>query len=116
MKIGKFISQNLRPIRFLIATCVCALLVFSSAFPALATTSHKSDPTSAEAKMGDIERRSQEALKQDPRPLNEVTEASKGGLNAVQGDANKEKMKTPENSNATSVEEQLKEGLKKVFD
>lgn len=106
-------SFEFRPLRVLLAVCVSAFLFFSNVFPAMAATSQ---PTKGEDQLKQIEERSEEVLKSNPRSLEEVQSATDDGLNTVQGEANKNKMSRPENSqDATSVEEQIDQGLKGLF-
>ncbi|MBW4576219.1 MAG: low temperature-induced protein [Aphanothece sp. CMT-3BRIN-NPC111] len=106
-------SALLRPVRLLLATCVCALLLFSQVMPAY--SSPNSNPTSGEANLLDIERKSQEAVLADPYSREKTqTEANKG-LNEIQGDSNIEQMKRPENTpGGKSVEDKLKNALEGV--
>lgn len=101
--------RQLRPVRALLALCVCALVFFVSVLPAYAVTSSTSE---GEDKMLNLERESMEVVGKDPAGMKEQTEKTKsGGLNVVQGDADKDKMITPEQAKAegaTSFEEQVK--------
>lgn len=106
------LSSLIRPVRFLIACCICALVLFSSAWPAYSATSR---PTEGEANLTDIERKSQEAIS-DKKPgdfdLKKQQKETHPGLNEIQGTADIEKMKRPENSqDATSVEQTIKDVL-----
>ncbi len=105
------LKSIVRPVRFLMTACVAAFLFFTNVFPAMAA---KSQPTDGEVQLTKIEERSEQVLKSNPRSLEEVqANNSEKGLNAVQGEANKNKMSRPENSqDATSVEEQIDQGLK----
>lgn len=95
-----------RLVRFLMATFVCTFLFLSSAFPVVAATS---SATKGEDALKGIQKESEEVLKSDPRSMEEVQSKAKGGLNAVQGGADVNKMYRPENSqDATSVEERVK--------
>lgn len=109
------LSALLRPVRLLLATCVCALLVFSQVLPAY--SSPNSNPTSGEANLLDIERKSQEAVLADPYSREKTqTEANKG-LNEIQGDSDINKMKRPENTRgAKSVEQKIETALEKIQD
>ncbi len=105
----------LRPLRLLLATCICALLVLSQALPASATRG--SSPTSGEANLTKIEKEAQEAVLKDPYSLEETkNRASQGALNEVQGTADIEKMKRPDNTRAgvESVEQKIQKALEKA--
>lgn len=90
--------------RFLITAFACTLLFVSSAFPALAA----SNPEKGAVSLTEIQQKAKGVANSEPRSMEEVQAEAKKGINAIQGDADKEKMSTAENSeNATSVEEQI---------
>ena len=109
MKFFGLPNINWRPLRFLIAVVCCTFLLFSSSFTALAA----SNSDQGVMPLKGIEQKSKKALQSEPRSLEEVQAEAKKGINAVQGDANREKMKNPSNadSDATSVEEQVSDVL-----
>ncbi|MEB3829330.1 low temperature-induced protein [Phormidium sp. CCY1219] len=104
LKLRKF-----RPFRLLVAACVCALLFFSSVLPAYAAVK---SPMEGEDKLLKVEKESQEVVGKDPASMNEQIEKTNPGLNVVQGDADKEKMVSPEETDESSFSEQVK----KTFD
>lgn len=105
----------LRPVRFLIAVFTCALLFFSSAFPAAAITGSQSNSEDATTQLLETQRLTDEVSAEPPPGLKEVQKKSNEGLNEVQGAADIDKMKRPENSQAaTTVEENVKNLLDKV--
>ncbi|WP_375498321.1 hypothetical protein [uncultured Nostoc sp.] len=105
----------LSPVRFLVVAFTCALLLLSSAFPAFAIDSYQSDPTEATTQLLDIQRKTDEAAKEPPEGLEKTQKEANEGLNEVQGAADIDKQKRPENSQAaTSVEENIKNVLDKV--
>ncbi|MEH2305219.1 MULTISPECIES: hypothetical protein [unclassified Nostoc] len=115
MKIIASVLSILSPVRFLIVGFTCALLLLSSAFPAFAIDSYQSNPTEGTTQLLDIQRKTDEAAKEPPAGLKKVQKESNKGLNEVQGDADIDKQKRPENSQgATSVEENIKNVLEKV--
>ncbi|MEH1864553.1 MAG: hypothetical protein V7K69_05985 [Nostoc sp.] len=115
MKIIASVLSILSPVRFLIVGFTCALLLLSSAFPAFAIDSYQSDSTEGTTQLLDIQRKTDEAAKEPPAGLKKVQKESNKGLNEVQGDADIDKQKRPENSQgATSVEENIKNVLEKV--
>ncbi len=102
----------LRPVRLLLAFCVCALLILTSAFPAVAA---QSDLRKGEDKLLNIERKSQEKMAEPPSSMEETQAETNPGLNLVQGEADKEKMYTPEKSGRDeSVEARIKRGLEQI--
>lgn len=115
MKVIASVLSFLRPVRFLVVAFTCALLLLSSAFPAFAIDSYQSKPTEGETQLLDIQRKTDEAAKKPPIGLEETQEKTQGGLNEVQGTADIDKQKRPDNSqSATSVEESIKNVLDKV--
>ncbi|MEH2297319.1 hypothetical protein [Nostoc sp.] len=115
MKIIASVLSILSPVRFLVVAFTCALLLLSNAFPAFAIDSYQSDPTEGTTQLLDIQRKTDEAAKEPPQGLEKVQKESNKGLNEVQGDADIDKQKRPENSQgSTSVEENIKNVLEKV--
>ena len=112
----RFNMSALRPVRFLVAACVCALLLFSNAFPAFADpvnpTSVKSSLQQGEANLQSIEKEAQKAVLKDPYSQQETTDKANQGLNEIQGAADFDQMNRPDNSqDAISVEDKSKNFL-----
>lgn len=102
----------LRPLRFVVAICAAAFLLFSTALPAFAA---KSSPSKGEETLLNIERKAQEKATKQPASRSETQAETKRGLNVVQGEANKEKMYNPEKSKKTgSVERNVQKSLEKA--
>src|SRR5690349_15362531 len=115
MKNMTFVISLLRPVRFLIVAFTCAVLLISNAFPAFAIESYQSNPTEATTQLLETQRKTDEIGRSAPPGLKKVQEESNKGLNEVQGDADIDKMKRPDNSQgATSVEEEVQNLLEKV--
>ncbi|MEH2354124.1 hypothetical protein [Nostoc sp.] len=115
MKTIASVLSIFRPVRFLVVAFTCALVLFSNAFPAFAIDSYQSDPTEGTTQLLDIQAKTDEAAKEPPQGLKQVQEESNKGLNEVQGAADIDKQKSPENSQgATSVEEKAKNLLEKI--
>jgi hypothetical protein len=115
MKIIASVLSILSPVRFLVVAFTCALLLLSSAFPAFALDSYQSDPTEATTQLLDIQAKTDEAAKAPPIGLRKTQKETNEGLNEVQGSADIDKQKRPENSqSSTSVEENIKNVLEKV--
>jgi hypothetical protein len=106
----------LRPLRFIIVAISCAILFFSNAFPAAAVSAPQSNAEDATTQLLETQKKTDEISTQPPPGLEKQVEETKGGgLNVVQGTADVEKMKRPENSQqAITVEEQVKNLLDKV--
>jgi hypothetical protein len=109
-------------IRILVTVCFCTIIFASNSVPAFAVTSR---PTEGTAKLNDIQKRTDDLTKrtddiskQDHSvfpSLKEVQSASEEGLNEIQGDADKDKMISPEDAkNATTVEDSFKKAFSKV--
>jgi hypothetical protein len=115
MKNMTFVLSLLRPVRFLIVAFTCALMLVSNAFPAFAIESYQSKPTEATTQLLETQKKTDEIGRSAPPGLNKVQEESNKGLNEVQGDADIDKMKRPENSqDATTVEDEFQNLLEKV--
>ncbi|MCL6753900.1 hypothetical protein KBT16_24160 [Nostoc sp. CCCryo 231-06] len=111
----KIIASVLSPVRFLVVAFTCALILLSSAFPAFAIDSYQSEPTEGTTQLLDIQAKTDEAAKAPPIGLRKSQKETNEGLNEVQGSADIDKQKRPENSqNSTSVEENIKNALGKV--
>ncbi len=90
-------------IRLVLTVLVCGLLFISSAYPAQAATSKPSD---GEVSLNEIQAKTENVARSNPREIDEIIEESQNGLNAVQGRADKDKMISPEDTDATTVKEQ----------
>ena len=90
--------------RLVLTAFICGLLFISSVYPAQAVTSKATD---GEASLNRIQAKTDDVAKSNPRGLKEVTKESQKGLNAVQGDADADKMISREDaSNVTTLKEQ----------
>ncbi|MEA5515298.1 hypothetical protein [Nodularia sp. UHCC 0506] len=115
MKVFDFVLSILRPARFIIVASACTLLFLSSISPVFAISSYQSEPQEGTTQLLEIQRKTDEMAKSNPSTLKEVQENSNQGLNEVQGNADIENMKRPENSqSSTSVEENVQNFLEKV--
>lgn len=115
MKIVASVLSILSPVRFLVVAFTCAILLLSSAFPAFASNSYQSNPTEGTTQLLEIQSKTDKAAKEPPQGLKKVQKESNEGLNEVQGAADIDKQKRPENSqSATTVEENIKNVLEKV--
>ncbi|NJP09848.1 MAG: low temperature-induced protein [Leptolyngbyaceae cyanobacterium RU_5_1] len=106
---------NVRLVRLLIGIVACAALLFSAVSPAIAAgMSQRSNPEQGETQLKDIYKKSEDALQNPPLSLEKTQRESNKGLNEVQGSADAEKMKRPDNSQATSFEERIEQVFEKV--
>jgi hypothetical protein len=97
----------------------CALLFFVNLASADAApmnnTGANSDLTKGSERLDDVQKKSEEILRNPPLSLDRVVDESNKGLNEVQGDADIQDMSRPSNSReATSIEEKTEQVLKKV--
>lgn len=107
-------TKLIRSARFLIAAFVASLLFLSSALPALAAYPN-SNPTQGIKSLNKVEQNSEEAIKSNPRSMEDVQAKASEGINGVQGGADKDKMSTPENSqDATSFKEVVEDALEGI--
>jgi hypothetical protein len=113
----KSFLSALRPLRFLFAICVCALLVFSYVAPGYAANAPRRGEAESAQAMKKMENKGREILEAgEPTSLERVQSESNRGLNEVQGAAGAEDMKRPSNSQGTTVEQQIKNALEKAQD
>ena len=103
-------------LRLILTVMVCGLLFISSAYPAQATPSQAtpSETTKGEANLNRIQAKTDDVARSNPRGIEEITEEAQKGTNAVQGGADLDKMVTPEETNATTVEEKAANFLEKL--
>ena len=98
--------------------CVCALVLFSTAAPALAFGNSDSKASEGLEQLNGIQQKSENAAasgaKTGANSTSSVSKDASKGLNGVQGAANKENMISPEDANGTSVEANVEEALESV--
>lgn len=113
----KAVLTVLRPLRYLVTLCLCAVLLFSYAAPAFAVPATGEPNAAANKAAKAYEQESRDAIATDhPPTMSETQQKTKGGgLNEVQGKAGLNEMKRPSNSAGTpSVEKGVKNVLEKV--
>jgi hypothetical protein len=112
------VSNLIVRLRPLAIALVCALVVFSSATPALAFGAKgTSSPTKGLEQLDTVQKKSEEAISGPIGHKNDgpnVMKNSERGLNGVQGDANKENMISRENAKGNTIEKDIKQALEKV--
>ncbi len=114
MKSIRIQLPTFRPARLLVAICACALLLFSSAFPAFAARTD-SPKRGGEANLLGIEEKAGELARETPLSSKRTQEEANQGLNEIQGAADAEKMSNPSNSgNTPSVEGNVQNKLEDV--
>jgi cytoskeletal protein RodZ len=108
-------SSLLRSVRALIFTAICAIFIFANAVPAFAIESYQSQPKEATTQLLETQRLTDEVSRSAPPSLEETQERANKGINEIQGDADADKMKRPENSRtAVSVKDEVQNALEKV--
>lgn len=109
----------LSTLRFVLVTCLCAVLLFSSISTANAAP-NPNQPIKGEAAepAKTYERTAKDAIDRGGlRSIEEITErAQNGAPNEIQGTAGLEGMKRPSNTGSTSIEEKIKGSLEKAQD
>jgi hypothetical protein len=114
LNLGQF---EFRPVRFIATVLTAAFIFVSTTLPAFAFGAPSSKPTDGTAQLGNIEREAQKIAesKVAPGSMKEAEARAQGGINEVQGDADKNKMSRPSNSkDATTITDEIVKALKKV--
>ena len=111
-------KSMLSTLRFFLSICLCAVVMFSMFAANVSALPFKDQPMKNEA--GQVAKE-YEATAKDTidrgglQSLEEVRDRSKdGALNEVQGTTGIDEMKRPSNTQAESIESQIKKGLDKV--
>jgi hypothetical protein len=115
----KDVLTVLRPLRYLVTLCLCAVLMFSYVAPALAVPAKNEPNAAANQAAKEYEQESRDAIATDhPPTLSETQKKTRdGGINEVQGKAGLNEMKRPSNTaGLPSVEKDVKNVLEKVQD
>ncbi len=101
-KLNNWLKSSLR---LILTAFICSLLFIASAYPVQAAINSK--PTDGEANLNSIQNETDKVGNPSayPKGLEETTKKAQGGLNEVQGDADKDKMISPEDTNATTVKD-----------
>lgn len=116
-KAFSYLSTSFAGLRPLAIAVVCALFLFTSATPAFAFGNSDSRPSKGLEQLNGVQKESEKAISgklSDNNDGESVMKNSAEGLNGVQGKADTEDMYSPENSSATSVEENIKEVLEEI--
>ena len=97
-------------VKVLLVASVCFMLVISNVVPAAQAATSK--PSDGEVSLNEIQKKTDDIARSSPRNLEETIKDAEGGLNAVQGKADKDKMVSPDEAQGTTVMEQVKNLLK----
>jgi hypothetical protein len=107
-------------LRFVLMTCLCAVLLFSSVVSTANAAPNPNQPIKGEATepAKTYERTAKDAIDRGGlRSIEEVTErAQNGAVNEIQGTAGIEDMKRPSNTGGSSIEGKIKGSLEKAQD
>ena len=98
-KVKKWLKSS---VNMAIAVLMCGLMFVSFANPVQAATSKTTD---GEVSLNRIQDKTDDVASSNPRGIKEVTKEAQKGLNAVQGSADKDKMVSPQEADATTVKE-----------
>lgn len=113
-----YLSSLLTGLRPFAIALACALMVFSSAAPALAAFGNSSSrPDKGLEQLDTVQKKSEEAISGPIDHANDgesVIKNSAKGLNGVQGDANKQEMVTRESAKGNTIEGSIKEVLEDI--
>jgi hypothetical protein len=102
-------------LKIALASFACGLLLLGATAPAMAFGSNSSNSSQGTAQMNDLQETSNQAVKDEPRGIQDVQAKAKRGPNEVQGNADLDKLNTPANSqSATTIEDQAKNLLDKI--
>jgi hypothetical protein len=104
-------------LRTIVIVFTCAFIFLTNVVPAFAIESYKSNPREGETQLLETQKLTDEVSRYAPGGpnLEQTQERANKGLNEVQGDADVDKMKRPENSQqAVSVEDEVNNLLGKV--
>jgi hypothetical protein len=109
----------MRIARAIAVVFTCALLFMANLAPANAAPMNNagtnSDLTKGSERLDDVQKKSEEILRNPPMSLDRVVDESNKGLNEVQGDADVQDMNRPSNSQqATSIQDKAEQVLEKV--
>ncbi len=111
MKFDSFISKLYAFAKHTVVAVVCAMLLLTSAAPAMASSS----PSQGLESLDQIQQKADESISDQSEPTAKIQSDTSGGLNRVQGTADKEKMHTPENAeNTDTVENLAKDFMNKI--
>jgi hypothetical protein len=113
MKLFTNMVSIIRPVRFLVVGLMCALVFFENITPAQAANVAKSKPTDGVEKLQKIDDDAYKNIEDPAMSLDEVQKRSEGGLNEIQGDADKDKMFTSKSSKP-AVAQDIEKALDKL--
>lgn len=109
----KLNQMKFKPIRILVLGVCCVMLFWGSAVPALAA---QSPVDKGAEQLNKVQQETDKSAQEMPSSIEEVQEKTKEGLNAVQGSADREKMKGPESTTETdTMADTFKKGVERMM-
>jgi hypothetical protein len=121
-RIFNYVSTVVTRLKPIAIVAACVLMIFASAAPALAIGGFggaNSNPDKGLEQLDSVQKKSERAIagpnsgEGDAKNKMDVENAEKG-LNGVQGDANREKMYSNQNSEGKTIEGNIKNALEEV--
>jgi t-SNARE complex subunit (syntaxin) len=99
--------------RFLIVSFICTVIFFANAIPTLAA---KSPVDKGAEQLDKIQEKTENVMRSAPRSLEEMQRETREGINAVQGSADRAKMKGANAQTQTeTMAEKFKEGVRNTL-
>jgi hypothetical protein len=109
MKYLSDLVSYLRPVRLLFATILFVAIILTTAFPAVAA---KSMPNEGTVQLDEITRKSEATADTPAMEMNPIEKPPEGGLNEVQGTADRDKMFSSRETKLPVVK-QMEKAMKK---
>ena len=116
MKLIANIISAIHPVRFLFTTLICTTLFLTNMAPAHAASlfnNTKSKPTDGTEQLKKIDDKAQQEIDNPAMNLEEIERRAQGGLNEVQGSADKDKMHTS-NSSEPAIGKKIEKALDRI--
>ncbi len=116
--VRNYLATLAAAVRPLMIAAACALLIFSSAAPALAFGKSDSKPSDGVVELDSVQNQSERAIAGPKGGVlgnpEAVKENAQKGLNGIQGTADVDNMSRPSNAKGETVESKIKDALEKV--
>lgn len=107
--------MSFRSLFSMFSLLLCSTLLFLGLTMSPSLALQGSDPTKGTAQMPETMKAAEDVAKSAPMSMEEIEERSKGGLNGVQGDADKDKMyKSNTNKPGPAVVQDVKKAIDKA--
>lgn len=107
--------MSFRSLFSMFSLLLCSALLFLGLTMAPSLALQGSNPTKGTAQMPETMKAAEDVAKSDPMSMEEIAERSKGGLNGVQGDADKDQMyKSNTNKPGPAIVQDIKKAIDKA--